>query len=66
MWCYLDRRNAQMEYWDGRKRVRSCAKLVCNNLGDETCINPKKGLDGRDSWEKRFDEIQKKTDDLDK
>ena len=64
MWCYLDRRNAQMEYWDGRKRVRSC--LVCNNLGDETCINPKKGLDGGDSWEKRFDEIQKKTDDLDK
>ena len=54
-----------MEYWDGRKRVRSL-KLVCNNLGDETCINPKKGLDGGDSWEKRFDEIQKKTDDLDK
>jgi len=42
------------------------AGLVCNNLGDETCINPKKGLDGGDSWEKRFDEIQKKTDDLDK
>ena len=42
------------------------AGLVCNKLGDETCINPKKGLDGGDSWEKRFDEIQKKTDDLDK
>lgn len=42
------------------------AGLVCNNLGDETCINPKKGLEGGDSWEQRFDEIQKKTDDLDK
>lgn len=42
------------------------AGLVCNKLGDDTCINPKKGLDGGDSWQKRFEELEKKTDDLDK
>ena len=29
------------------------AGLVCNKLGDHTCINPKKGLDGGDTWDKR-------------
>jgi len=30
------------------------AGLVCNNLGDHTCINPKKGSDRGDTWEKRL------------
>ena len=29
------------------------AGLVCNNLGDHTCINPKKGEVGGDTWEYR-------------
>ena len=29
------------------------AGLVCNNFGDETCINPAKGMDGGDSWASR-------------
>ena len=36
------------------------AGLVCNNLGDETCINPMKGLEGGDSWERRLGVIDKK------
>jgi hypothetical protein len=30
------------------------AGLVCNNLGDDTCINPKKGSDKGDTWEARL------------
>ena len=29
------------------------AGLVCNKLGDHTCINPVKGQDGGDTWEYR-------------
>jgi hypothetical protein len=29
------------------------AGLVCNNLGDGTCINPKKGIVGGQTWEYR-------------
>ena len=29
------------------------AGLVCNKLGDETCINPRKGQDGGTTWEYR-------------
>ena len=29
------------------------AGLVCNNLGDHTCINPQKGQIGGDTWEYR-------------
>ena len=30
------------------------AGLICNKLGDDTCINPVKGEEGGDTWEKRF------------
>ena len=30
------------------------AGLVCNKLGDEQCINPKRGSDKGDSWEARL------------
>lgn len=36
------------------------AGLVCNNLGDETCINPLRGQDGGDTWEKRLADLEKK------
>jgi len=29
------------------------AGLVCNNYGNETCINPVKGSDSGDTWAKR-------------
>jgi hypothetical protein len=29
------------------------AGLVCNNWGDQTCINPMKGKEGGDTWKKR-------------
>jgi hypothetical protein len=34
------------------------AGLVCNNLGDETCINPCKGSTSGDSWESRFEGLK--------
>ena len=34
------------------------AGLVCNKFGDDTCINPKMGLDGGDTWQKRFEDLQ--------
>ena len=33
------------------------AGLVCNNHGDEQCINPMKGKDGGDTWEKRMEDL---------
>ena len=39
------------------------AGLVCNNYGDERCINPCKGSDSGDTWEKRAKFIETKSDD---
>jgi len=33
------------------------AGLVCNRLGDHTCINPCKGSEEGDTWEKRLEFI---------
>ena len=38
------------------------AGLVCNNYGDHTCINPLKGSDSGDTWEKRLEFINKMSD----
>ena len=35
------------------------AGLVCNSIGDFQCINPKKGQDGGDTWEKRMADLDK-------
>jgi hypothetical protein len=35
------------------------AGLVCNTLGDATCINPAKGQEGGDTWEKRLEFLDK-------
>ena len=42
-------------YWaTGQKgKDEDLAGLVCNKLGDENCINPKRGDTSGDSWEKR-------------
>ena len=33
------------------------AGLVCNNHGDETCINPCNGMEGGVTWEKRLSQL---------
>ena len=33
------------------------AGLVCNDFGDEQCINPSRGMDGGDTWAKRSERI---------
>jgi len=38
------------------------AGLVCNDLSDETCINPCKGSDSGDTWERRAAFIDKQTE----
>ena len=47
-------------YWSGTGKVGNeldLAGLVCNNIGNFQCINPKKGFDGGDTWEKRMEDI---------
>lgn len=40
------------------------ASLVCNNVNDPQCINPKKGQIGGDTWEKRRAFIDEMTQDI--
>lgn len=47
-------------YWSGtgnKGKELDLAGLVCNNLGDDTCINPSRGCEGGDTWEKRLEFI---------
>lgn len=41
------------------------AGLVCNSLGDDQCINPKRGSTSGDTWKARFDEAEKKSEEVD-
>jgi hypothetical protein len=53
-------------YWSGtgnKGNELDLAGLVCNKLGDDQCINPAKGSDGGDNWEKRLKELGKQTED---
>ena len=34
------------------------AGLVCNQLGDHQCINPMKGSERGDTWEKRLTDLE--------
>lgn len=52
-------------YWSGtgvKGNETDLAGLVCNNLGDDTCINPSRGKQGGDSWEKRLEDLEKFAD----
>ena len=42
------------------------AGLVCNQYGDDTFINPKKGEEGGQTWEERFEKIMGDFSDLHK
>ena len=48
-------------YWSTGKEASELdlAGLVCNSLGDETCINPLKGQEGGNTWEERIKQIEK-------
>ena len=49
-------------YWSGtgnKGNELDLAGLVCNNLGDDQCINPVRGQDGGDNWDKRMDDLAK-------
>ena len=49
-------------YWSGtgnKGNELDLAGLVCNNLGDNQCINPVRGQDGGDNWEKRMEDLEK-------
>tara|TARA_E500000178_G_scaffold43151_1_gene38580 strand:- start:191 stop:424 length:234 start_codon:yes stop_codon:yes gene_type:complete len=48
-------------YWSTGKEgcPHDLAGLVCNNYGDDRCVNPCKGSDSGDTWEKRAGMIRK-------
>ena len=48
-------------YWatGAKGKEEDLAGLVCNNLGDDQCINPKRGDVSGDTWEKREEFAQK-------
>lgn len=53
-------------YWAGTGKAGNpldLAGLVCNKFGDNTCINPCRGKDGGDTWEKRDEFINKHMND---
>ena len=41
---------------------KDLASLVCNKLGNHQCINPLKGTEGGDTWEKRLADLEKFAD----
>jgi len=48
-------------YWIGTQKKGNeddLAGLVCNKLGDNTCINPKKGSEIGDTWKKRLEDLE--------
>jgi hypothetical protein len=48
-------------YWSGtgvKGNDLDLAGLVCNKLGDDTCINPCRGQDGGDTWAKRLEDLE--------
>ena len=49
-------------YWTGTGKLgdpHDLAGLVCNDYGDETCINPCKGSTSGDTWAKRLELLDK-------
>lgn len=54
-------------YWSGTGKKGNeldLAGLVCNKLGDDTCINPCVGKDGGDTWEDRLNILERYKEDL--
>ena len=52
--------NGQLYWSTGAKGEElDLAGLVCNNYGNEQCINPCRGQEGGQTWEKRLAEIDR-------
>ncbi|QIN96826.1 hypothetical protein [Synechococcus phage S-N03] len=54
-------------YWTGtgkKGKEEDLAGLVCNKLGDDQCINPKRGVTGGDTFEKRTKAFEKIEQDM--
>lgn len=48
-------------YWSGTGKEgdpHDLAGLVCNKLGDHTCINPCKGSTSGTTWAKRLEQLE--------
>ena len=56
-------------YWSGTGRAGNeldLAGLVCNKFGNFQCINPMKGSDGGDTWEKRLEDLNNREEESDR
>jgi len=56
-------------YWSGTGKKGNeldLAGLVCNRLGNHQCINPKRGMDGGDTWAKRLSELEENGPEMNK
>ena len=54
-------------YWTGTNKLGNeddLAGLVCNKLGDDTCINPKRGSEIGTTWQKRMEALNKNERDI--
>lgn len=54
-------------YWSGTNKKgdeTQLASLVCDRMGDDTCINPAKGTTKGDGWEKRLNSMEDLEKDL--
>ena len=60
-WLQMEEGGDYQLYWATGKagKEEDLAGLVCNNLGDDQCINPKRGDVTGDTWEKRDEFAQK-------
>ena len=55
-------------YWSGTGKKGNeldLAGLVCNKLVTFQCINPKRGMDGGDTWKKRLEDLDNMSVDSD-
>lgn len=60
-WLQAEEGGEYQLYWatGAKAKEEDLAGLVCNNLGDDQCINPKRGDDSGDTWKKRDEFAQK-------
>jgi|TARA_B100001094_G_C17705348_1_gene564644 hypothetical protein len=55
-------------YWSGTGALGNeddLAGLVCNKLGNDDCINPKRGSEEGITWDDRLDSLNTKQNELD-
>ena len=65
MWCYLGRWSTLLGGTGALGNEDDLAGLVCNKLGNDDCINPKRGSEEGITWADRLDSLNKKQNELD-